>query len=108
MVDISSHMAKDFNETETLTAENIDKKKSYEITRVDEVEINSGPRAGSKAIVIELDKSWTYWPNKTSITNVANKLGTDTEKWIGKKIKLYTEKMMVRNQKRDVVFAESI
>lgn len=105
MVELGGYMAKEFSETETLTAKNL-KDKEYEITRVDEVNINAGPRAGQKAVVIELDKELTYWPNKTSITTLAKKFGTSSDKWMGQKIKIFVEKMMVRNERREVLFAE--
>ena len=106
MVDVTGYMTKEFNETEGLTVQNVDTKKTYTITKVDEVMVSSGFRAGQKAIVMELDGKWSYWPNKTSITTLAEKWGTNTDKWTNKKIKFTVEKVMVRGQKKDAIFAE--
>lgn len=105
MVDLSGHMAKEFSDTETITPKNVTDK-DYEITRIEEVTVNQGPRAGSKAVLIELDNKFTYWPNKTSITTLVKKFGTESEKWKGQKIRIGVEKMMVRNERKEVLFAE--
>jgi hypothetical protein len=105
MVDVSKFKAKDFNETETINGENCPKD-AMKITRVDEVNITTGPRAGESALVMELDSKFTYWPNRTSVKALATKLGDNSDSWIGKKIKLITEKTMVRGAKKDVIYAE--
>lgn len=105
MVNVESYKAKDYAETKTVTAAE-KPEGAVAIKRVDEVQINSGPRAGQKAIVIELEPDWTYWPNRTSVKTIADKFGNDSEKWIGKKIKITTEKMIVQGKKTDVLFAE--
>ena len=107
MVNIDKYKAKEFTDTKTITAEN-KPDKALKITRVDEVTINSGPRQGETAVVMELDNEWTYWPNKTSITSLAGKFGNETDAWMNKKIKLGLEKMMVRGDTSPVMFAEPV
>ena len=106
MVDISKFKAKDFNETETINGDNCPEG-PLKITRADEVKITTGPRANEEALVLELDGKYTYWPNRTSVKNLATKLGDESDGWIGKTITLTTEKTMVRGAKKNVIYAEA-
>lgn len=109
MVDATKYLPQEFSETETISSTNMPEG-NLKITRADEVTVNSGPRAGQTVLVIEVSdsngKTWTYWPNKTSIGNLAREYGNDTDRWIGKTVVLTTETMMVRGSKRKVIFAE--
>ena len=54
----------------------------------------------------ERDRIWT--PNKTTIENIANILGKDRSKWIGKKILARIESQLIGKQKKDVVYGEVV
>ena len=109
MVNVEKYKAKEFSETETITAENLPKE-PVTIKAEREVKVTTGPRAGEEALVLEVetkDGLMTYWPNKTSVTAIAEAFGNDSTEWINKKISFEVERMMVRNQKRDVIFAKA-
>jgi len=54
----------------------------------------------------ERDRIWT--PNKTTIENIANTLGKDRSKWIGKKILARIESQLIGKQKKDVIYGEVV
>jgi len=59
-------------------------------------------------ILINDDVKRIYTMNLTSQVNIARIYGDDTEKWVGKHIKLKVERMKVGKNVRDVIFAEPV
>lgn len=113
MVDVSKEnlLPQEFEETETISPDNLPKG-PLEITRAAIVEIKSGISQGQRKLVVvaknSTGKAFTYWPNKSSISSIAETAGNETEDWLGKKIAFTTEKRVVRNVKRTVIYAKVV
>ena len=49
-----------------------------------------------------------YTPNGTSYKKIAEKLGPDTEEWVGKQAKLAVVKMNIAGNMKSVLYAEAV
>lgn len=62
------------------------------------------PSFTSEADPQKKTKLWTM--NNTSYRNVKTVFGTDPKRWIGKKVKLFVVKQMVRSVLKDTIYGE--
>lgn len=106
MVDVADMRARDFTETTMINPDEIPEG-DLTISRAERVMIKSGVSQGQEKLVLELadkDKElYSWFPNKTSIGNLCEKFGNDTDKWLKKEIKLTTESVMVQGKKRKMI-----
>jgi len=53
------------------------------------------------------DKSKTWTPNRTTLKKLAETFGDDTDKWVGKEVKLMIVKQNVHGKMLDVIYGEA-
>jgi len=62
----------------------------------------------SISIVLPSGEPRTWTMNLTSQRAVATKLGTDTKKWVGRKVRVYKLKQNIQGIIKDVIYARSV
>jgi hypothetical protein len=106
MVDVTNMRAKQMVDTEVISPDVLPEGE-LEVTRAEKVAIKTGVSAGQEKLVLELkkgDKMYSWFPNKTSIGSMIDRFGSgDTDKWIGKKVKLSAEQVMVQGKKKKMI-----
>ncbi len=80
---------------------------------VDAGKIRTKDETGFETDVFEItikkgDKEFVWTMNRTSQKNVASAHGKDTEKWIGKKVKLSKVEQTVFGKLKQVIYGESV
>ena len=79
--------------------------KAIERKKADELPFES--KVDRYQILLEMEGEEYKWlANKTSVRKLAKKYGTDSENWIGKKVKLWLAQQNVGGVMKDVIYGE--
>lgn len=110
MVDVRKEglVAQAFEDREMISPNNIPAG-LLEIVSVDLVQVKKGISMGQRKIVVGLkidDKLYGYWPNKTANADLEKRFGSETDGWIGKKIELTAENIMVQGKKMQTIIVK--